>query len=49
VREISIGIVKYALGNPPISEGRRGDVLAMVREVMETGQNSRYLATESEF
>lgn len=31
-----IGIVKYALGTPPISEERRGDVLAMVREVMET-------------
>lgn len=31
-----IGIVKYALGNTPISEERRGDVLAMVREVMET-------------
>jgi len=31
-----IGLVKHALKDPLVSEDRRGDVLAMVREVMET-------------
>ncbi|MFQ6041212.1 MAG: trimethylamine methyltransferase family protein [Candidatus Poribacteria bacterium] len=31
-----IGIVKWELSDPDISENRRDDVLAMVREVMET-------------
>jgi trimethylamine--corrinoid protein Co-methyltransferase len=35
-----IGIVKWALSDPDISEDRREGVLAMVREVMETGHKT---------